>query len=43
MQVPEMIWMLNERIQANQMVFMKSWTIKQYGAGIGDVFDAKIN
>ena len=35
--------MLNERIQANQVVFMKSWTTKQYGAGIRDDFDAKIN
>ena len=34
---------VNERIQANHMVLMKSWTIKQYGAGIGDDFDAKIN
>ena len=28
--------MLNELIQANEMVFMNSWTIEQYGAGIGD-------
>ena len=39
----EMIWMLNELIQANEMVFMNSWTIEQYGAGIGDVFEAKMN
>ena len=33
--------MLNELIQANQMVFMKSWTTEQYGAGIGDDFDVE--
>ena len=43
MQVQEIIWMLNELIQAIQMVFMKSWTIEQYGAGIGDDFDAIMN
>ena len=37
----EMIWMLNELIQANQMVFTISW--EHYGAGIGDDFDAKMN
>ena len=41
MQVLAMIWMLNELIQANQMVFMKSWTIEQYGASFGDDIDAK--
>ena len=43
MQVQEIIWMLNELIQAIQIVFMKSWTIEQYGAGIGDDFDAIMN
>ena len=43
MQVLEMIWMLNVVIQANQMVFMKSLTIEQYGAGIGDYFDVRMN
>ena len=43
MQAVEMIWMLNELIQANQIVFMKSWTIEQFGAGIGDDFEAKMN
>ena len=42
-QVLEMTWMLNELIQENQMVFTNSWTIEQYSAGIGDVFDAKMN
>ena len=27
----------------NKMVFMNSWTIELYGAGIGDDFDAKMN
>ena len=25
------------------MVFMNSWTIEQYGAGIGDDYDVKMN
>ena len=36
----EMIWMLKLTNSRNQMVFMKSWTIEQYGACIGDDFDA---
>ena len=38
-----MIWMQNELFQANQVVFTNSWTIEQYGAGIGDDFDVKMN
>ena len=30
-QVLEMIWMLNEVILANQMVFMNFWYIEHYG------------
>ena len=40
MQVLEMIWMLNEVIQANQMVFMNFWYIEHYGASFGDDIDA---
>ena len=43
MQVLEMIWMLNEVIQAIQMVFMNFWYIEQYGASFGDDIDAKMN
>ena len=36
-----MIWMLNEVIQANQMVLMNFWYIEHYGASVGDDIDAK--
>ena len=36
-QVLEMIWVLNELIQANKMVF------EHYGASFGDDIDAKMN
>ena len=42
-QVLEMIWMLNELIQANKMVFMNFWYIQHYGACFGDGIDAKMN
>ena len=42
-QVLEMIWMLNELIQANEMVFMNFWYIQHYGACFGDGIDAKMN
>ena len=35
-QVLEMIWKLNELIQANEMVFMNFWYIEHYGASFGD-------
>ena len=43
MQVLEMIWMLNEVIQAIQMFFMNFWYIEHYGASFGDDIDAKMN
>ena len=33
--------MLNEVIQANQMVLMNFWYIEHYGASVGDDIDAK--
>ena len=42
-QVLELIWMLNELIQANEMVFMNFWYIEHYGASFGDDIDAKMN
>ena len=42
-QVLELIWMLNELIQANEMVFMNFWYIEHYGASLGDDIDAKMN
>ena len=42
-QVLEMIFMLNEVIQANQMVFMNFWYIYHNGASFGDDIDAKMN
>ena len=42
-QVLEMIWMLNELIQANEMVFMNFWYIEHYGAWFGEGIDAKMN
>ena len=41
--VLEMIWMLNELIQAIEMVFMNFWNIEPYGASFGDDIDAKMN
>ena len=35
--------MLNELIQANEMVFMNFWYIEHYGAIFGDGIDAKMN
>ena len=35
--------MLNELIQANEMVFMNFWYIQHYGACFGDGIDAKMN
>ena len=36
--------MLNELIQANEMVFcMNFWYIEHYGASFGDDIDAKMN
>ena len=32
----EMIWMLNELIQANEMVFMNFWYIEHNDASFGD-------
>ena len=43
MKVLEMIWMLNELIQANELVFMNFWYIEHYGACFGDGIDAKMN
>ena len=40
LQVLEMIWILNELIQANEMVFMNFWYIEHYSACFGDDFDA---
>ena len=42
-QVLEMIWVLNELIQANEMVFINFWYIEHYGACFGDDIDAKMN
>ena len=42
-QVLEVICMLNELIQANEMVFMNFWYIEHYGASFGDDIDAKMN
>ena len=42
-QVLEMIWMQNELIQANEMIFMNFWYIEHYGASFGDDIDAKMN
>ena len=42
-QVLEMIWLLNELIQANEMVFMNFLYIELYGASFGDDIDAKMN
>ena len=42
-QVLEMIWVLNELIQANEMVFMNFWYIEHYGACFRDDIDAKMN
>ena len=42
-QVLEMIWKLNELIQANKIVFMNFWYIEHYGASFGDDIDAKLN
>ena len=39
----EMIRMLNELIQANEMVFMNFWYVDHYGASFGDDIDAKMN
>ena len=36
-----MIWMLNELIQANAMVFMNFWCIEHYGACFSDGIDVK--
>ena len=36
-------WMLNELIQANELVFMNFWYIEHYGACFGDGIDAKMN
>ena len=38
-----MIWVLNELIQAIEMVFMNSWNIEPYGASFGDDIDVKMN
>ena len=35
--------MLNELIQANEMVLMNFWYIEHYGASFGDDFDARMN
>ena len=35
--------MLNELIQANEMVFMNFWYVDHYGASFGDDIDAKMN
>ena len=42
-QVLEMIWMLNELIQANKMVFMNFWYIDHFAESFGKDFDAKMN
>ena len=36
-------WLLNELIQANEMVFMNFWYIEHYAASFGDDFDGKLN
>ena len=41
-QVLEMIWKLNELIQANEMVFMNFWYIEHDGASFGDDIDVKM-
>ena len=38
-----MIRMVNELIQANEMVFMNFWYVDHYGASFGDDIDAKMN
>ena len=38
-QVLDIIWMLNELIQAKEMVFMNFWYIEHYGASFGDFID----
>ena len=38
----EMIWILNELIQANENFFMNFWSIEHYGASLGDNIDAKL-
>ena len=44
MQVLEdVIWILNELIQANEMVFMNFLYIEHYDASFGDDCDAKMN
>ena len=35
--------MLNELIQANEMVLMNFWDIEHYGASFGDDIDVKMN
>ena len=35
--------MLNELIQAKEIVFINFWYIEHYGASFGDDIDAKIN
>ena len=42
-QVLEMIWVLNELIKANEMVFMNFWFIEYYGTCFGNDFDAVMN
>ena len=42
-QCMEMIWVLNELIHANEMVFINFWYIEHYGECFGDDIDAKIN
>ena len=42
-QVLEMICVLNELIQANEMVFMNFWYIEHYVACFRDDIDAKMN
>ena len=42
-QVLQIIWMLNEQIQANQIFFMNFWYIEHYGPSFGDDIDAKMN
>ena len=39
----EIIWMQNELIQANEMIFMNFWYVVHYGASFGDDIDAKMN
>ena len=38
-----MIWVLNELIQAIEIVFMNFWNIEPYGASFGDDIDVKMN